>query len=85
MEKERSFSIELKSKVDLKNLTLNNSSQESAVIEGTLGKLEHAEFVEDMVLELLGSKGVLRIDVGENEIKRKGQVAKAEAKHEETD
>ena len=73
MEKERSFSVELKSKVNLKNITLNNDrSQENAVIEGTIGKLEHAEFVEDMVLEVQGRKGVLRIDISENEIKRKG-------------
>ena len=77
MEKERSFSIELKSKVNLKNMTLNDNSQENAVIEGTIGKLEHAEFVEDMVLEVQGKKGVLRIDIDENEIKRKGKKANA--------
>ena len=73
MEKERSFSVELKSKDNLKNITLNNDSQENAVIEGTIGKLEHAEFVEDSVLEVQGKKGVLRIDISENEIKRKGK------------
>lgn len=72
MEEERSFSIELKSKVNLKNMTLNDRSQENAVIEGTIGKLEHAGFVEDMVLEVMGRKGILRIDISENEIKRKG-------------
>jgi hypothetical protein len=83
MEKERSFSIELKSKANLKNLTLNNDSQENALVEGTIGKLEHAEFVEDMVLEVLGKKGVLRIDISENEIKRKGANAPANAKQKE--
>ncbi len=73
MEKERSFSIELKSKDNLKNITLNNASQENALIEGTIGKLEHAQFVEDSVLEVQGKKGVLRIDISENEIKRKGK------------
>ena len=72
IEKERSFSVELKSKADLKNITLNNDVQENAVIEGTIGKLEHAGFVEDMVLEVMGRKGILRIDISENEIKRKG-------------
>jgi hypothetical protein len=76
IEKDRSFSIELKSKVNLKNITLNNDSQENALIEGTIGKLEHAEFVDDMVLEVLGKKGVLRIDISENEIK--GKVKKNE-------
>ena len=72
MEKERSFSIDLRSKVDLKNITLNKNLQENALIEGTIGKLEHAGFVDDMILEVLGTKGVLRIDISENEIKRKG-------------
>jgi len=52
MEKERSFSIELKSKVSLKNITLNNGSHENILIEGTIGELEHAKFVEDMVWKL---------------------------------
>ena len=72
IEKERSFSVELKSKANLKNITLNNDVQENAVIEGTIGKLEHAGFVEDTVLEVMGRKGILRIDISENEIKRKG-------------
>ena len=72
IEKERSFSVELKSKANLKNITLNTDIQENAVIEGTIGKLEHAGFVEDTVLEVTGRKGVLRIDISETEIKRKG-------------
>ena len=71
IEKERSFSVELKSKANLKNITLNTDIQENAVIEGTIGKLEHAGFVEDSVLEVTGRKGVLRIDISETEIKRK--------------
>ncbi len=76
-EKERSFSVELKAKGNLKNITLNNDVQENAVIEGTIGTLEHAGFVEDMVLEVQGRKGVLRIDIGENEIKRKEELTNA--------
>jgi hypothetical protein len=72
IEKERSFSVELKSKANFKNITLNTDIQENAVIEGTIGKLEHAGFVEDSVLEVTGRKGVLRIDISETEIKRKG-------------
>ena len=83
IEKERSFSVELKSKANLKNITLNNDVQENAVIEGTIGKLEHAGFVEDMVLEVQGIKGVLRIDISENEIKRKGANAQDNAAKKE--
>ena len=83
IEKERSFSVELKSKANLKNITLNNDVQENAVIEGTIGKLEHAGFVEDTVLEVMGRKGILRIDITENEIKRKGANAQDNAAKKE--
>ncbi len=56
MEKGRPFSVELKSKVNLKNIALNNDAQDNALIEGTIGKLDHAEYVEDTVLEALGPK-----------------------------
>ncbi len=79
IEKERSFSVELKSKTNLKNITLNDDNQENAVIEGTIGKLEHAGFVEDMVLEVQGRKGVLRIDINENEIIGKKDPANSQA------
>jgi hypothetical protein len=72
MKKERSFSIELKPHVNLRNITLNNDSRENALIEGTIGELERAEFVEDMVLEVMGRKGILRIDISESEVRRKG-------------
>ena len=54
MEKGRPFSVELKSKVNLKNIALNNDAQDNSLIERTIGKLDHAEFVEDTVLEVLG-------------------------------
>jgi len=68
--KERSFSIELKSKVNLKNVTLTNNSKESVLVEGTIGELQHAEFVEGTVLEIVADKGIMRIDITENEIKK---------------
>jgi hypothetical protein len=82
-EKERSFSVELKSKNNLRNLTLNNNPQENAIIEGTIGKLEYAEFVEDAILEVSGAKGILRIEIRENEIKRKETVTSRDSKSKE--
>jgi len=68
--KERVFSVELKSKKHLKNVTLTNGSTNTALIEGTLGELVQATFKEGLILEVTGKKGVLRIDLGENEIKQ---------------
>ncbi len=66
--KERVFSVELKSKRNLKNVTLTNGSSDSVLLEGTIGELVHAKFAEGVVLEVVGKNGVLRLDLTEDEI-----------------
>jgi len=56
------FTVELKSRGNVKNVTLSNGGQ-GVLIEGTLGALKRAEFVEDVVLEVTGDNGVLRVDL----------------------
>ncbi len=68
--KERFFSVELKSKSDLKNITITNGAPENVVIEGTIGELLRVGFTEGVVLEVTGEKGVLTVDMLEVEIKR---------------
>ncbi|MCW4012579.1 MAG: hypothetical protein NWF07_06245 [Candidatus Bathyarchaeota archaeon] len=68
-EKERVFSIELRSKKDLKNITLANGGSDNVVIEGTIGELVEARFEEGVILQVVGSEGVLRVDLYEDEIK----------------
>jgi len=65
---ERFFSIELRSKADLKNATLANGENDRVLVEGTIGELRRAEFVDGVVLEVIGSKGALRINLTEKEI-----------------
>ncbi len=67
-ESERFFSVELKSKVHLKNVTLTNGSSDSALIEGTLGELVQATFAENEILEVVGTKGTFRINLARNEL-----------------
>ena len=69
--KERFFSVELKSKVNLKNITLTNGGHENVLVEGTIGELLSAGFAEGIILEIVGDKGVLRINLSQNEIKSK--------------
>jgi hypothetical protein len=71
--KERFFSVELKSKVSLKNVTLSDSSLENVLLEGTLGQLQQASFAEDVILEVVGDKGVLRINLSQNDISKNQQ------------
>ncbi len=68
--KERVFSVELKSKRNLKNVTLTNGSSDSVLVEGTIGELVQATFKEGIILEVVGKNGVLRVDLGEDEIKK---------------
>ena len=70
--KERFFSAELKSKVYLKNVTLNNGGgdYENVLVEGTIGQLQRAVFSDCVVLEVFGDKGVLRINLTPDEIKQ---------------
>jgi hypothetical protein len=68
---EKIFSVELKSRGNLKNVNFTNGNRESVLIEGTLGKLEHASFEEDLILEIVGQEGVLRINLQQNELKIK--------------
>jgi hypothetical protein len=69
-EKERVFSVELNSKRNLKNVTLTNGSSDTVLVEGTIGELVHATFKEGVILEVKGKNGVLRVDLGENEIRK---------------
>jgi hypothetical protein len=68
--KERSFCIELKSKTHLKNIAMTNAPFEGVLIEGLLGKLQQARFAEGIILEVVGTNGILRIDIAEDEIKK---------------
>ena len=63
--------MELGSKTNLSNVSLTNGGHESVLVEGTIGELRRAGFVEGIVLEIVGSKGVLRINIGEAEIRRR--------------
>jgi hypothetical protein len=65
-----SFSIELKSKEFLRNVTIANSIEKTVLIEGFLGELEEVSLVEGALLELRGSNGILRVDLKEEELKK---------------
>jgi hypothetical protein len=68
--KERAFSVELKSKRNLKNITITNRSSDNVLLEGTIGELVQASFAEDVILEVVGKNGVLRVDLGNDEIQK---------------
>ena len=79
-DKERVFSVELKSKRNLRNVTLTNGSSDSVLVEGTIGELVQATFEEGIILEIVGKNGILRIDLGEDEMKKTTEQNQTEVK-----
>ena len=67
-ENARDFSVEL---VCSKHLT-SFSSNGGVLIEGTLGNLQTACFVETEIFEVKGDCGVLRVNITKEEIKAGG-------------
>ncbi len=75
--KGRVFTVELKSKGALKSASLGNGTQEGVLIEGTLGTLTSAGFLDGVVLEVVGTEGVLRLDLRSQEIRKKARGTRA--------
>jgi len=66
---DRFFSVELNSKNQIKSISLTNGAKnEDIIIEGTIGNLIQASFTEGIMLEVIGEKGILRLDLQEQEI-----------------
>jgi len=65
---EHTFSIELRSKKHIKNITLTNEIQNRILLEGSLGRLEEITLIEGRVMELKGVNGTLRLDICEDEL-----------------
>ncbi|TFG67115.1 MAG: hypothetical protein E4H25_07915 [Methanomassiliicoccus sp.] len=61
--KGRVFTAELKSKRALKSISLDNGTQDGVLIEGTLGTLIGARIQDGIVLEVIGTQGILRVDL----------------------
>ena len=63
-----SFSIEMHSKEFVKNITVSNESQEKVFFEGVLGELLCLKYIEGMVLTVIGTNGIIRIDLSEEKL-----------------
>jgi len=57
------FSIEIKSKKYVKDISLSNGRPEAVLIEGDLGPLKDVSFFEDKVLVVKGRYGTLRVEL----------------------
>jgi hypothetical protein len=67
---EHTFSIEMKSKTHVKNISISDEAQDRVLFEGNLGKLHDLSLIEDNVLEFIGSNGIIRVAVTEKQIRK---------------
>ena len=68
--KEHSFSVEMKSKDAVNTLSFIEKENGVVLFEGFLGKLENISLVEDVMLEIEGKNGVIKLDITSQEIEK---------------
>lgn len=68
--KERGFSVEMDSKNHVRSLVVSDESRGKVLIEGNLGELRELEMVEEIVLQMKGTKGTLRVDLDNRDIRK---------------
>ncbi len=66
---EHGFSVQLKSKDHVTNMSLSEKSCEAVLLEGVLGELEGLEVLDETVLRIAGTNGTLMIDLTEDELR----------------
>ncbi len=64
------FSVEMKSKNHVKSISISNEARDRVLFEGDLGDLEEVEFIEGGMLEVRGTHGILRVELGEDETRK---------------
>ena len=64
------FSVEMKCRRHVKNMSVSSDPHHRVFFEGELGELKELSMVEGAVLEIKGANGVLRIDIGEDELRK---------------
>ena len=62
------FSIDLHSRDQIGRILLPDGSGDRLTIDGFLGKLEKVEIIEDIMLEIRGARGIIRIEISREHI-----------------
>jgi hypothetical protein len=65
-----SFSVEMKSKKYVKNISISDEDYNRVFFEGFLGELKRLSLIEGRMLEVKGSSGTLRVDLSAEELRK---------------
>ena len=66
---EHTFSVEMKAKKYVKNISISDESHDRVLFEGNLGKLLELTLTDD-VLEFIGVNGALRVGLTEDQLRK---------------
>jgi len=66
---EHTFSVEMRSKKHVKNISISDEAHDRVLFEGNLGEQLELSLVED-VLEFIGVNGVLRVGLTEDQLRK---------------
>ncbi len=64
------FSIEMKSKNHVKNISISDEAHDRVLFEGNLGELVELSLVEGDVLEIVGVHGILRVGIKTEQLQK---------------
>lgn len=67
---EHSFSVEMKSENCVRRMSFLDNENDRVFFEGFLGELKNVSLVEDLMLEISGVNGILRIDISKEEMEK---------------
>jgi len=66
---EHTFSVEIRSKKYVKNISISDEAHDRVLFEGNLGELLELSLTEE-VLELTGTNGILRVGLTEDQLRK---------------
>ncbi len=67
---QHSFSIEMNSEHSVRRMSFLDKENGKVFFEGVLGELKNVTMVEDLMLEITGANGILRVDISQKEMKK---------------
>ena len=70
----------LNSRDSVQTASLDNGNGDRVTIEGTIGGLKRVDFLEDSILEILGTEGALRVDLSREDLTRPPKDRKGEGR-----
>ena len=64
------FSVEMKSMTYVRGISISNEARDRVLFKGNLEELKELTIIGSSMLEVRGTNGVLRMELGEDETRR---------------